>query len=136
MGTIDFVAPNHCKCHSTELKEVFLTNKSRDAREHTNKYQLVPFNSAQRNTLLKLLLTGPFIMPGVSLYLPIALSLARIVNQNSMIPLPREVPQSTSVAWPLSIFSPQPSRFLPRVEIIEEGSPIKEIEKIINDSIK
>jgi hypothetical protein len=45
------------------------------------------------------------------LYLPVALSLTRLVNQDAtMMALPREIPRRASTAWPLSIFVAKPTK--------------------------
>lgn len=113
IGTIEFVAPTYADCHSSYLQYVFLTNSAEDAHEHTSKHELIPLDSQARDELLTKLLTGAISMPGSSLYLPVALSLTRLENQNScMMDLPRAIPNSSSVAWPLSIFKTSPTKSL------------------------
>lgn len=105
IGTVEFVAPSYANCHSSYLQQVFLTNSAKDAHEHTSQHELIPLESGNRDALLTTILTGPVRLPGASLYLPVALSLTRLENQDSrMIALPRAIPNSSSVAWPLSIF--------------------------------
>lgn len=111
IGTVEFVAPSYANCHSSYLQQVFLNNLAKDAHEHTSKNELIPLDSQDRNALLTTLLTGPVRQPGASLYLPVALSLARLENQdNCTMALPRTIPNSSSIAWPLSIFSAKPTK--------------------------
>lgn len=113
IGTIEFVAPTRVNCDSSKLRDVFLTNWAKDAYEHTLKHEVIPLDSQARDELLSKLLTGCLRMPGSSLYLPVALSLTRLANQNScMMDLPRAIPNSSSVAWPLGIFKASPTRSL------------------------
>ncbi|CDZ76582.1 hypothetical protein BN59_00856 [Legionella massiliensis] len=112
IGTVEFVAPCYADCHSSYLQQVFLTNQAKDAHEHTAKHALIPLDSQERDILLEELLTGPVRLPGASLYLPVALSLTRLENQIRMMALPRAIPNSSSVAWPLSIFSAKPMKSL------------------------
>ncbi len=110
IGTVEFVAPSYADCHSSYLQHVFLTNSAMDAHEHTSQHELIPLDSRERDTLLTTILTGPVRRPGTSLYLPVALSLTRLENQGScMMALPRAIPNSSSVAWPLSIFTAKPT---------------------------
>lgn len=122
IGTVEFVAPSYADCHSSYLQEVFLTNQAKDACEHTIQHELIPLDSQERNILLAKLLTGRIKLPGASLYLPVALSLTRLENQNCMTALPRAVPNSLSIAWPLSIFTAKPMKSLPtpKVELDDE----------------
>lgn len=113
IGTVEFVAPSYADCHSSYLQHVFLTNSAKDAHEHTSQHELVPLDSQDRDTLLTTILTGPVRLSGASLYIPVALSLTRLENQNStMMALPRSVPNSSSIAWPLSIFTSKPTKTL------------------------
>ena len=52
-------------------------------------------------------------LPGQSLYLPTLLSATRLEHQKPMMPLPRSIPNSTSIAWPLSIFATKLKPMLP-----------------------
>ncbi|HHS8465343.1 TPA: hypothetical protein ACTUXY_003343 [Legionella pneumophila] len=66
------------------------------------------------------LLTGPVKLPGASLYLPVALSLTRLENQKKcMMALPRAIPDSLSITWPLCIFTAKPMKSLstPKIEL-------------------
>ncbi|MCW8409645.1 hypothetical protein OQJ13_11750 [Legionella sp. PATHC035] len=123
IGTVEFVAPSYADCHSSYLQQVFLSNQAKDACEHTTQHELIPLDSQERNTLLEKLLTGPVKLPGASLYLPVALSLTRLENQASMMALPRAIPNSSSIAWPLSIFAAKPMKSLPtpKVELDSEA---------------
>ncbi|MDP1603574.1 MAG: hypothetical protein Q8M03_09950 [Legionella sp.] len=113
IGTVEFIAPSYVNCHSSYLKRVFLSNSAEDAHEHTSRYELIPLSSENRDKLLVKLLTGPVRQPGASLYLPVALSLTRLENQgSSMMAVPRSIPNSSSLAWPLSIFTPKPTTSL------------------------
>ncbi|MFA6303844.1 MAG: hypothetical protein WC627_12040 [Legionella sp.] len=112
IGTIEFVAPSYADCHSSYLQHVFLTNQAKDAREHTTQHELIPLDSQDRNILLSKLLTGANKLAGASLYLPVALSLTRLENQGRMMALPRAIPNSSSIAWPLSIFTAKPMKSL------------------------
>jgi len=113
IGTIEFIAPTYADCHSSYLQYVFLTNLAEDAHEHTSQHELIPLDSQERDKLLKKLLTGAISMAGSSLYLPVALSLTRLEHQNAgMMDLPRAIPNSSSVAWPLSIFKTKPTQSL------------------------
>ena len=113
IGTVEFVAPSYANCHSSYLQQVFLTNSAKDAHEHTSQHELISLDSRERDSLLTTLLTGSVKLPGASLYLPVALSLTRLENQGScMMDLPRSIPNSSSVAWPLSIFTPKPTKSL------------------------
>lgn len=123
VGTVEFVAPSYADCYSSYLQQVFLTNQAKDACEHTIQHELIPLDSQERNTLLAKLLTGPIKLPGASLYLPVALSLTRLENQSCMMALPRAIPNSLSIAWPISIFTAKPVKSLPtpKVELDDEG---------------
>lgn len=113
IGTVEFVAPSYADCHSSYLQQIFLTNSAKDAHEHTSQHELIFLDSRERDSLLTTLLTGLVKLPGASLYLPVALSLTRLENQGScMMDLPRSIPNSSSVAWPLSIFTPKPTKSL------------------------
>jgi hypothetical protein len=122
IGTVEFVAPSYADCHSSYLQQVFLTNEAADASEHTTQHELIPLDSQERNTLLAKLLTGSVILPGASLYLPVMLSLTRLENQTRMIALPRAIPNSLSIAWPLSIFTAKPMKSISTPKI---GSDIE-----------
>lgn len=128
IGTVEFVAPSYADCHSSYLQHVFLTNSAKDAHEHTSQYEMIPLGSQDRDTLLETVLTGQVRQSGASLYLPVALSLTRLENQNScMMGLPRAIPNSSSIAWPLSIFKVKPTKSLslcdkePVDEVSREG---------------
>lgn len=110
IGTVEFIAPSFVDCHSSYLEQVLSNNLAEDAHEHTSKYELVPLDSQDREELLTKLLKGPISLPGAPLYVPNALSLTRLLNPNSHISLPREVPNSRSIAWPLSLFTPKPEQ--------------------------
>ena len=113
IGTVEFVAPSYADCHSSYLQHVFLTNSAEDAHEHTSQYELMPLDSQERDALLTTTLTGPVRRPGTSLYLPVALSLTRLANKDSYtMASPRAIPNSSSVAWPLTIFTAKPTRSL------------------------
>ncbi|KTC82626.1 hypothetical protein Lche_0306 [Legionella cherrii] len=131
IGTVEFVAPSYADCHSSYLQQVFLSNQAKDACEHTTQHELIPLDSQERNTLLEKLLTGPVKLPGASLYLPVALSLTRLENQASMMALPRAIPNSSSIAWPLSIFTAKPMKSLPtpKVELDSEADDEVRIER-------
>jgi hypothetical protein len=118
IGTVEFIAPSHTKCDDNRLRQVFLTNSAKDAHEHTSQYQLIPLDSRKRAALLTILLTGSVKLPGESLYIPVALTLVRVNNQG--MGLPRSIPNSFSVAWPLNIFSPK----LTRCSILERNKMI------------
>ena len=119
---VEFVAPAYADCHSSYLQEVVLTNQAQDAGEHTVQHMLIPLDSRARNTLLEKLLTGPVKLRGESLYLPVALSLTRLENQDSSImDLPRAIANSSSVAWPLSIFTAKPVRSITTFKDVSEG---------------
>lgn len=121
--TVEFVAPTYVNCHSSYLQYVVLNNLAKDAREHTEKHELIPLDALDRNDLLNTVLTGPIKHPGASLYIPVALSLSRLENEAScMIPLPREIPNSSSVAWPLSMFKTNPTRSLPMLDKELDGA--------------
>lgn len=99
------------------MQHVFLTNLAEDAHEHTSQYELIPLDSQERDALVTTTLTGPVRRPGTSLYLPVALSLTRLANKDSytmaspsMQASPRAIPNSSSVAWPLSIFTTKPAK--------------------------
>ncbi|WP_058387144.1 hypothetical protein [Legionella lansingensis] len=117
IGTVEFVAPSYADCHSSYLQQVFLTNQAEDAREHTTQHELIPLDSQERDTLLTKLLTGPVKLPGASLYLPVMLSLTRLENQTRMMVFPRTIPNSLSIAWPLSIFTTKPMKSIPTPKI-------------------
>lgn len=86
---------------------------ARSYHEHTSQHELISLDSRERNSLLTTLLTGSVKLPGASLYLPVALNLTRLKNQGScMMDLPRSIPNSSSVAWPLSVFTPKPTKSL------------------------
>lgn len=111
IGTVEFVAPSYADCHSSYLRHVFLNNLAKDAHEHTSEHELIPLDSRDRDALLSTLLTGPVRRPGASLYLPVALSMTRLENQDTcMMALPRSIPNSSSIAWPLSIFKAIPTK--------------------------
>ncbi|OGV28955.1 MAG: hypothetical protein A3E88_03740 [Legionellales bacterium RIFCSPHIGHO2_12_FULL_35_11] len=113
IGTVEFVAPSYANCHSSYLQEVIRNNLAKDAHEHTSEHQLIPLKSKNRDKLLEIILTGTLRLPGASLYLPVALSLTRLENQAScMMALPRAIPNSSSIAWPLSIFKANPEKLL------------------------
>ncbi|MDR3443603.1 MAG: hypothetical protein P4L65_11425 [Legionella sp.] len=131
IGTVEFVAPSYAHCHSSYLKQVFLSRLAKDAKEHTMEHAFIPLYSKDRERLLNTLLTGPIRLPGASLYLPVALSLSCKLNPNTSVSLPRKIPNSSSVAWPMSIFSAKPERPLPRaakadqIEVIEEEKALQ-----------
>ncbi len=111
IGTIEFVAPSYADCHSSYLQHVFVNNLANDAHEHTSQHELISLDSQDRDALLTTLLTGPQRRPGASLYLPVALSLTRLENQNTcMMALPSSIPNSSSIAWPLTIFMAKPTK--------------------------
>lgn len=113
IGTVEFIAPSYADCHSSYLQHVFLTNSAKDAHEHTSQHEIIPLGSQDRDTLLETVLTGQVRRPGASLYLPVALSLTRLENQDPcMMALPRAIPNSSSIAWPLSIFTAKPTKSL------------------------
>lgn len=109
-GTIDFIAPSYVDCHSSYLQHVARNNLAKDAYEHTSQNELIPLDSQKRGTLLEKLLTGPISIPGAPMCLPIALSLTRMLNHNACMKLPRGIPNSSSVAWPLSFFIAKPEK--------------------------
>lgn len=121
VGTVEFVAPSYADCHSSYLQHVFLHNLAQDAHEHTSQHELIPLDSREREGLLAKLLTGPVRLPGASLYLPVALSLTQLENQESMMPLPRAIPYSSSVAWPMSIFTAKPAKPLAILDKESDG---------------
>ncbi len=114
IGTIEFVAPSYAACYGSELESVFLARLAQDAKEHTNRYKVILLDSNERDTLIKILLTGSFQLPGRALYLPIALSLSRLINQGTgrMMDLPRGIPHGYSTAWPLNFFVAKPAHSL------------------------
>lgn len=117
IGTVEFIAPSYANCHSSYLQHVFLTNSAKDAHEHASRHELIPLDSQDRDTLLKTILTGSIRQPGARLYLPVVLSLTRLENQEyCMMALPRAIPNSSSIAWPLSIFVAKPTRYLSIVD--------------------
>jgi len=109
-GTIDFIAPSYVDCHSSYLQYVARNNLAKDAHEHTSQNELIPLNSQKRNAFLDKLLTGQTNIPGAPLYLPVTLSLTRLVNRSSYMDLPRKIPSSSSIAWPLSFFIARPEK--------------------------
>ncbi|MDI9818418.1 MULTISPECIES: NUDIX hydrolase [unclassified Legionella] len=126
VGTVEFIAPFYADCHSSYLQHVFLTNQAEDAHEHTTQYELLPLDSRDREVLIKKLLTDPVALPGRSLYLPVAISLTRFENEStSMISLPRSIPNSPSIAWPLSSFKITPQKPLPKLEV-ESNDEVQE----------
>ncbi|MCC5015891.1 MULTISPECIES: hypothetical protein [unclassified Legionella] len=121
IGTVEFVAPVQAKCHSAYISEcVIPKNLAKDAREHSTNHAVIPLDSQDREALLTTLLSGPGILPGAVLHLPVVLSLASKENAGAMIPLPRRIPNSGSIAWPLSIFSAKPEKPLPLIHQEEE----------------
>ncbi|STX42452.1 Uncharacterised protein [Legionella donaldsonii] len=121
IGTVEFVAPVQAKCHSAYIsKYVIPKNLAKDAREHSTNHAVIPLDSQDREALLTTLLTGPGILPGAVLHLPVVLSLASKENAGAMIPLPRRIPNRGSIAWPLSIFSTKPEKPLPLIHQEEE----------------
>lgn len=128
IGTVEFVAPSYAHCHSSYLRQVFLSRLAKDAKEHTMEHALIPLDSSARNSLLNTLLTGPVRLPGASLYLPVVLSLSGQLNSNSSVPLPRAIPNSSSVAWPISIFSAKPERPLSRAARPDELEVLEEVQ--------
>lgn len=122
IGTIEFVAPAYTHCHSSYLQEhVVPDNLAKDAKEHTTRSDLIPLEARKREQLLSLLITGPEALPGRSLYLPLAISTARLANQNTCTDaLPRHIPTDVSRVWPLSIFKSEPSRPLIKAGAEEE----------------
>ncbi len=127
IGTVEFVTPSYANCHSSYLQHVFLTNSAKDAHEHTSQHELIPLKSIDREALLTTILTGPVRLAGASLYLPVALSLARLQNQDScMMALPRAIPNSSSVAFPLSIFKANPEKPLPIHRCDKESESVSE----------
>ncbi len=109
-GSIDFIAPAYVDCHSSYLQYVARNNLAKDAYEHTTQNELIPLDSQKREALLEKLLTGLLSIPGAPLYLPVALSLTRLVDHRSCMDLPRRIPNSASVAWPLSFFIAKPEK--------------------------
>ncbi len=121
IGTVEFVAPVQAKCHSAYLSEYVIPNNlAKDAREHSSNHAVIPLDSQDREALLATSLIGPTILPGAALHLPVILSLTSKENASAMIPLPRRIPNSGSITWPLSIFSAKPEKPLPLVPREEE----------------
>jgi len=120
IGTVEFVAPTYAHCHSSYLKGAFLARLAKDAKEHTLEHALIPLDANDRESLLYTLLTGPVRLPGASLYLPVVLSLSGQLNYDAMVRLPRAIPNSSSVAWPISVFFAKPEKPLARLASADE----------------
>lgn len=108
IGTIEFIAPAYANCHSTKLAHFLSNNTAVDAHEHTNRFEFVPLDASRSDLLTKKLLESPA-MPGAALYLPVALTTARLANQNANMPWPRKVSNSNSLNW-RCLFSEQDQR--------------------------
>lgn len=108
--TVEFVALSYTNCHSSAVALAFLNKLAKDAHEHTDRYELVPLRSQDRDALLIKLLTMDIRLPGASLYLPAVVAMASLINSDAMIEHPRTIPGSSSKVWPIDMFVPRIGR--------------------------
>lgn len=129
IGTIEFVAPSRAHCLISDVEHVFETNSAEDAHEHTSESVVILLNRRDRGALLEQLFTGTVRLPGEALFAPVAHCLAALANPDSMMLFPRKTPGSSSVTWPLSMFTARAERPLSILDVDKDAEPEEKQDK-------